>query len=96
MYRIAHIAIELGVDGHRADLVMLKAAKALAAWKGRQTVEVEDVEEAVELALLHRMRRKPFQEVGGDEKKLAELSMAIPMAIYGHSHGFMQMAKNKK
>lgn len=68
---IARIAIEMEVDGHRADLVMLKAAKTNAALAGRREVTEEDVRATAHLALAHRMRRKPFQEIGIDHEKLA-------------------------
>lgn len=80
LFNIADIAVQMGVDGHRADLVMLKAAKALAALNGRDKVEAADVSEVVELALMHRMRKKPFQEIGSDQKKLQE--------IMGHQHAY--------
>ncbi|MCR4441776.1 MAG: ATP-binding protein [Peptococcaceae bacterium] len=70
LYLIAHIAVEMGVDGHRADLVMMKAAKTTAALNGRVEVIKDDVLESVDLALLHRMRRKPFQEPALDRQKL--------------------------
>jgi magnesium chelatase subunit I len=73
LYRIADIAIHMSVDGHRADLVMLKAAKALAAWSGCHKVEASHIDDIVGLALAHRMRRKPFQEVGAEEQKLHQL-----------------------
>lgn len=57
---IARIAIELEVDGHRADLTLLKTAIALAAYEGRKEVKPMDVFRATELALPHRMRRLPF------------------------------------
>jgi len=53
------------VDGHRSDIVMLKAAKALAAWGGRDEVSTADIDEAADLALAHRMRRRPFEEITG-------------------------------
>jgi magnesium chelatase subunit I len=68
---IARTAIEMGVDGHRADLVMMKAAKTNAVLRGRAEVTATDIRETAELALLHRMRRKPFQELAVDEQKLA-------------------------
>ncbi|QDR79087.1 ATP-binding protein [Sporomusa termitida] len=77
LYKIAGTAIEVGVDGHRADLVMLKAAKALAAWYGSNQVSVEHVAEVSELALMHRMRRKPFQEVGTEQRKLQQIMSKI-------------------
>ncbi|UWG98478.1 ATP-binding protein [Dehalobacter sp. DCM] len=70
LYMIAQIAIEMGVDGHRADLVMMKAAKTMAALNNREKVSKEDVQQSVDLALLHRMRRKPFQELGIDRQKI--------------------------
>jgi magnesium chelatase subunit I len=61
---IAEQCKALGVDGHRADIVTLKAAKALAAWHGRTEVADDDVQTAARLALPHRMRRLPFEDVG--------------------------------
>ncbi|WP_137916996.1 AAA family ATPase [Hydrogenophaga sp. 2FB] len=50
----AQLALAAGVDGIRADLVMLRAARALAALEGRDTVGVDDVDTVAELALAHR------------------------------------------
>lgn len=61
---IAEISIELGVDGHRADITMLKTAKTLAAYYGREQVKKDDVFEAAELVLPHRMRKNPFDKSG--------------------------------
>lgn len=61
--KIVQRSLQTGVDGHRSDIVMLKACKTLAAWHQRTTVEEEDIEEASELALAHRMRRQPFEEM---------------------------------
>jgi magnesium chelatase subunit I len=64
--RISTIALEVGVDGHRADLVMMKAAVTHAALEGRTEVTLEDVLKTASLALYHRMRRHPFDETGLD------------------------------
>jgi magnesium chelatase subunit I len=56
------ISLALGVDGHRADLTLVKAALAFAALDCRSTVLREHIERAAELALPHRMRRQPFEE----------------------------------
>ena len=68
---VAQIAVDMGVDGHRADLVMMKTAKTLAALDGRGIATREDVGRAAELALPHRMRKKPFQDIGLDKTALA-------------------------
>ena len=57
---VAKLAVELGVDGHRADITVIKTALTLAAFNGRK--EVEHVKNAAKLVLPHRMRRRPFEE----------------------------------
>jgi len=68
---VAQVAVDMGVDGHRADLVMMKTAKTLAALDGRALATREDVGLAAELALPHRMRKKPFQDIGLAEGAVA-------------------------
>ena len=50
----AKLALAAGVDGMRADLVMLRAARALAALEGRGEVTAHDVDTVAEFALAHR------------------------------------------
>jgi magnesium chelatase subunit I len=45
-----------GVDGLRADLVWLRAARAHAAWRGAASIDVEDIDAVAEFALRHRRR----------------------------------------
>jgi magnesium chelatase subunit D len=59
---IAGLMAGLGVDGHRADLVILKTAQANAARQGRTTITDDDILMAAELALPHRLKRTPFQQ----------------------------------
>ena len=59
---IATLMSEMGVDGHRADLVVLKAARTHAAFEGLTRLTDEDILLAAELALPHRLRRHPLQE----------------------------------
>jgi magnesium chelatase subunit D len=67
---IAELSASFKVDGHRADIVILKAAIAGAAFAGRPCVTEVDILEAAELALPHRMRRQPFDDTGGDMQSL--------------------------
>jgi Mg-chelatase subunit ChlI len=62
LYAIAQLTSELHVDGHRADIVILKTARAHAAYEGRLTITDRDILLAAELALPHRLKRQPFQE----------------------------------
>lgn len=59
---IASLTASLGVDGHRPDLVILKAARAQAAFEGRTSITELDIAKAAELALPHRMKRGPFEK----------------------------------
>jgi len=59
---ISKICLEFGVDGHRADITIQRAARAHAAYNSRLVVTKEDISVAAELALPHRMRKRPFEE----------------------------------
>jgi Mg-chelatase subunit ChlI len=63
LHSIAALTSSLQVDGHRADLVILKAARAHAAFQGRYAITDVDIALAAELALPHRVRRSPLQQV---------------------------------
>jgi magnesium chelatase subunit D len=69
---ISQICVDMGVDGHRADITMMKTSITLAAFNGRTDVREEDVKEAAELVLSHRMRRKPFDSRSDKQDKLDE------------------------
>ena len=69
----AEISVSLGVDGHRADISMIKTACANAAYEGRSSVSKEDMKLAAELVLPHRMRRKPFEEQKMDIDSVFEM-----------------------
>jgi magnesium chelatase subunit I len=54
--RVSELCIAAQVDGLRADLVMLRAARALAALEGADYVETKHVECVAEAVLRHRRR----------------------------------------
>ncbi|HEV1996826.1 MAG TPA: ATP-binding protein, partial [Candidatus Dormibacteraeota bacterium] len=57
------LAVAAGVSGHRADIVLTRTARALAALRGLDTVGLTEIQDAAELALNHRRR-----EIGGQPK----------------------------
>jgi magnesium chelatase subunit I len=63
---IVHICLVVGVDGHRADIIMQKVARTICSYRGRKEVIREDVEYAAQFALPHRVRRQPFEEMAGN------------------------------
>ena len=62
----AQISLALGVDGHRADITLIKAGIAHAALVGRTVVTAEDLQRVGRLVLAHRLRRRPFEEGAAD------------------------------
>jgi magnesium chelatase subunit D len=69
---IARICIDMGVDGHRADITMMKTGATIAAWNHRTEVSEEDVRDAASLVLSHRMRKKPFSDQQMDKQKMEQ------------------------
>ena len=55
---VSELCIEAGVDGVRADLVMLKAARALAALEGCDAITVDHVDAVASWVLLHRQAHR--------------------------------------
>jgi magnesium chelatase subunit D len=69
---MASACVDLGVKSHRAEIVITRTAKTIAAFEGRTEVEQEDVERAMKLALPHRMRSRPFEPPSLNEERLQE------------------------
>ena len=60
MYHLAvDKVMEANAEGHRADVIIIKTAVAIAAYDGRDTVDEKDIELAAALALAHRTRDPP-------------------------------------
>jgi len=66
--RIAQFCAELKVDGHRGELTIMRAARALAAFERRTQVDEEDVKRVVGMALRHRLRRDILEETATTER----------------------------
>jgi len=69
---IASTCIDLGVKTHRAEIVITRTAKTISALEGRTEVIGEDVKKAMQLALAHRMRSRPFEPPNLSQEKLEE------------------------
>lgn len=72
LFTIASLTGSLHIDGHRADLVILKAARAQAAFERRDRVTDHDIMLAAELALPHRLKRGPFHDEQVTSAEIAE------------------------
>ncbi|HKP85554.1 MAG TPA: magnesium chelatase ATPase subunit I [Blastocatellia bacterium] len=60
---IAELCLGLNIDGHRGELTIARAARALAALEGRTSVIVEDVKRVAVMSLRHRMRKDPLERI---------------------------------
>ncbi len=69
---LAKTIVELGIRTSRAEIITVKAAKAIAALEGRTRVTLEDLERAMGLALPHRLRAKPFETQPPELPRLAQ------------------------
>tara|TARA_B100001964_G_scaffold219671_1_gene261949 strand:+ start:32 stop:514 length:483 start_codon:yes stop_codon:yes gene_type:complete len=67
---IATLTTSLRVDGHRADLVILRAARAHAALRARTAISDRDILLAAQLALPHRIKKDPFDSTGLEFEEL--------------------------
>jgi magnesium chelatase subunit D len=74
----AALCARVGAEGLRADLVVCRAAAALAALEGEAEAGAEQVRRVAPLALAHRRRRGPFDQPGIDP---AELDAALGEAL---------------
>src|ERR1700754_64263 len=55
--KIAQLCADLKVDGHRGELTIMRASRALAAFEGRKSVNEDDVRRVSAMSLRHRLRR---------------------------------------
>lgn len=62
--RAAQLCMALGTDGLRGELTLIRAARAIASLDGKDGVRDEHIMQAAPLALRHRLRRDPLDEVG--------------------------------
>lgn len=66
--KISEVCSKLDVDGLRGDIVTNRAAKAHAAYNGRDKVTVEDISKVITLCLRHRLRKDPLESIDSGDK----------------------------
>ncbi|MDX2129234.1 MAG: magnesium chelatase ATPase subunit I [Chloroherpetonaceae bacterium] len=71
--KIALLCMNLGIDGHRGELTVMRTASAHAAYEGRNEATVEDILAVSTAALRHRLRRDPLETMDAGEKVEREL-----------------------
>lgn len=66
--KISEVCSQLDVDGLRGDIVTNRAAKAHAAYNGRDKVTIEDISKVITLCLRHRLRKDPLESIDSGDK----------------------------
>jgi magnesium chelatase subunit I len=66
--KISEVCSQLDVDGLRGDIVTNRAAKAYAAYDGRNKVTVKDISKIITLCLRHRLRKDPLESIDSSNK----------------------------
>jgi magnesium chelatase subunit I len=76
--RATELCIALGTDGLRGELTLIRAARAVAAFDGANSVEEDHVRTVAPMALRHRLRRSPLD----DSRATTRVERAI-VEVYG-------------
>jgi magnesium chelatase subunit I len=66
--KISQVCGTLDVDGLRGYIVTNRAAKAFAAYNGKDEVTVEDIASIITLCLRHRLRKDPLESIDSGDK----------------------------
>jgi len=64
----AGLCIALKVDGHRGELTLARAARAISAFEGRAKATLDDVARVARMSLRHRLRRDPLESIGSADR----------------------------
>jgi len=64
LHLMSSLCVELGTDGLRGELTLMRACRAYAAFTGSTNVNRDHISKVAPLALAHRLRRDPLDESG--------------------------------
>jgi len=73
----ARLCQQLGTDGLRAELTLLRATRALAALQGQREVQPRHLQAMAPLALRHRLRRNPLDDIDASARVERSLQEAL-------------------
>jgi magnesium chelatase subunit I len=75
--RAAQLCLQLGTDGLRGELTLVRAARAVAALEGHAAVGDAQLRRVAPAALRHRLRRNPLDEAVADTRVQRALQEAF-------------------
>src|SRR5262245_46977477 len=76
----ARLCGALQIDGHRGELTIARAARALAAYDGRKSVATQDIRAVSVMALRHRLRKDPLGNIGSSDLVEQALEDVLPQS----------------
>ena len=68
LMNIVRLCSELKIDGHRGELTITRAARALASFEGRKKATDSDVKRVAVMSLRHRLRRDAMEGTASSER----------------------------
>jgi len=79
--RTVEICLALGTDGLRGELTLMRAARALAAIEGGDSVGERELRRVAPMALSHRLRRDPLDEAGSEARVARALEEVLGASL---------------
>ncbi|MGL4573704.1 MAG: magnesium chelatase ATPase subunit I [Burkholderiaceae bacterium] len=83
LQRVAQLCIELGTDGLRGELTLMRSARAYACLEGAKAVADVHLQRVAPMALRHRLRRDPLDDTGSTarvERAMAQVFSPVSVA----------------
>jgi magnesium chelatase subunit I len=66
--KTVELCLHLKIDGHRGEITISRAARALAALHGRNRVTSADIRDVAPMSLQHRLRKDPLDKIDSVQK----------------------------